>query len=164
LTEPVFENFKYCNACCKEIDSAATKCPYCRTYQIWYKNPQAWSSLFFIPFLIFMWWSTGLFKGKLEFTDYKNDFAITEVNNVLDNRNRTRVLTYRIKNNTDYKWRNINYELTSKKDDDVISIKTDEEYRWLIQPHDESMITVRIKRMSSASSWQFTIKDLDEDR
>lgn len=164
MTEPVVESFKYCNACYKQIDPAATVCPYCRTYQKWYRNPQRWGSVIFIPLLImFMWWSNGLFKTKHEYIDHKSDFTITQINNVLDDRGRTRVLTYRIKNNTDYQWHYLNYALISKKGNDVISIKADKEYGWLILPRDESMITVRIKRMSSASAWQLKIKNLDED-
>ncbi|MBL4910858.1 MAG: hypothetical protein JKX78_12700 [Alteromonadaceae bacterium] len=163
MTEPVFENTKYCKACIQEIPSEATKCPYCQTYQHWYKNPQNYGIMVVWPFLFIMFWNTGVF-GNEKFPDYQDDFAVSIEKIVLIQNTKTRLITYKIKNNSDYKWRSINYLVISKKEDELITTITGIDYSWVVQPHAISLLTVKVPYVRGANSWQLKIKDLTVDR
>ena len=156
-------NMKKCKSCRKEIEAEASKCPYCQGYQKWYKNPQYYNLIFLLPFSVFLFWNTGLLNKK-EFEAYKADFSINKENVVVIKNTQTRLITYRIKNNTAYKWNHINYEVVGSKHDEVIAVSTGSDYSWVVQPNSDSLLTVKIKLMPGATSWSFKIKDLRSAR
>jgi len=154
---------KYCKSCVREIEHEATKCPYCQSYQNWYRNPQYWSQIILLPMIAFMFWNTGMF-GKPKFADYQDDFSITLEKNLLIQKTKARLITYKIKNNSNYKWRSIEYTVVNKKANEVISAHQGSEYSWLIQPHGESLLSVHVPYIAGADTWQLNIKDLTIDR
>jgi len=154
---------KKCKSCIKEIEATATKCPFCQSHQNWYKNPQYLNLIFMLPFFIFIYWNTGVFNKK-EFEEYKTEFVIKEENTVSIENSRSRLITFRIKNNTKHKWGRINYEVIGYENDKVIAVNTGAEFNWVVQPNSNALLTVKVKYMPSATSWKFNITDLKSDR
>ncbi|WP_281559332.1 hypothetical protein [Thalassomonas sp. RHCl1] len=152
-----------CASCRQDIAEEASKCPYCQGYQTWYKNPHYSNWIFLLPFLGFISWSTGIFTEK-DYQMYRDDFSISEENIVVMPNNRTRLITYRVANNTEYKWKHISYEIIGKHQGKLIAANTDIDYGWVVQPHSESLLTAKVPFMPGASSWEFKIKDLESAR
>jgi len=148
-----------CTSCKKEIEIEATKCPYCQGYQRWYKNPQYFSFLFILPFFFFVFCSSHLFDDT-NFEKYEKDFSIKEQNVIVINKTKVRLITYRIKNDTKYKWRHVDYAVVSSNKEGVIAVDTGSDYSWVVQPNSDSLLTVAVKIIPGATSWSFKIKDL----
>ncbi|WDE11572.1 hypothetical protein [Thalassomonas haliotis] len=152
-----------CASCRQEIAAEATKYPYCQGYQTWYKNPQYSNCIFLLPFLVFIFWSTGIFTEK-DYQTYRDDFSVSEENIVLMPKSQSRLITYRVENNTEYKWKHISYEVIGKHKGKLIAANTDIDYGWVVQPNSESLLTAEVPFMPGASSWEFRIKDLESAR
>jgi hypothetical protein len=145
-----------CKSCLKEIETGATKCSYCQAYQIWYKNPQYYGFIFMLPFLIFIFWNTGLFNKK-QFSDFESEFTFTQEKTIATNNSKTLLITYKIKNNTNYKWNNIRYEIVSKSNGELLTSKAVSDYGCVIQPNSESFLKVKISFIHNANQWEFKI-------
>jgi hypothetical protein len=154
---------KACKSCQKEIKQEATKCSYCQSYQDWYRNPQNMSFIFLIPFFIFMIWSSGSFRSK-NFSDYENNFTFTEEKVIKVSNSNSLLITYQVKNGTDYKWNRISYEVVSKHNGELLASMADSNYDWVIQPNSESLLTVKVGHVPNANEWHLKIKDLKSDR
>ena len=152
-----------CKSCRKEIEIDATKCSYCQAYQSWYKNPQIYSFVIMLPFIIFMFWNTGLINKK-SFSEIESDFTFTEIKVVDTNGSKTKLITYKVKNDTKYKWNHISYEVVSSHNGEILASITDSNYDWVIQPNSESLLTVKVAFIPNVNQWQFKIKDLRSDR
>jgi hypothetical protein len=152
-----------CKSCLKEIETGATKCSYCQAYQIWYKNPQHYGFIFMLPFLIFMLWNTGLYNKK-EFSDFEKEFSFNLEKVISANSPNTILITYKIKNHTNYKWNDIRYEIVSRHDGELLSTKYASDFSWVIQPGSESFLTVEVPIVSNANEWELKIKNLEVKR
>ena len=152
-----------CKSCLNEIETSATKCSYCQSYQVWYKNPQHYSLIIMLPFLVFMFWNTGLFNKK-EFSDFESEFSFNLEKIIDANKPNTILITYKVKNNTRYKWRDISYEIISKHDGELLATNSVSDFSWVIQPNSESFLTVKVPIVSNANEWELKIKDLEVKR
>lgn len=152
-----------CASCRQEIAEEATKCPYCQSFQTWYRNPQHTHVLFLLPFLGFIFWSTGIFTDK-DYQNYRDGFSVSEQSVVVIPNSQTRLITYRVENNTDYKWKHISYEIAGKHEGKLIAVSTENDYGWVVQPNSESLLTAKVKFMPGATAWEFKIKDLESAR
>jgi ribosomal protein L40E len=152
-----------CKSCKKELTLGATKCPYCQTYQTWYKNPQHFSWLFLIPLFIFMFWNLSIFNHK-EFSEYQSDFTVTEVKIIDSDDLKAKLITYNIQNNTDYMWDWISFEVVSRNNGELLATIADTQLSWVVQPHSESLITVEVPLVPNANEWTLTIKNMKSDR
>jgi len=152
-----------CKSCRKEIENGATKCSYCQAHQNWYKNPQIYSVVFMLPLFIFMYWNMGLFNNK-DFSDFESEFTLTEEKVIDTNGSKAKLITYKVKNNTEYKWNRISYEVVSSHNGELLASMVDSNYAWVIQPNSESLLTVEVAFVPKANKWQLIIKDLKSDR
>ncbi|PKG57103.1 hypothetical protein CXF83_17295 [Shewanella sp. Choline-02u-19] len=152
-----------CKSCIKEIETGATKCPYCQAYQVWYKNPQNYSFIFMLPLFIFIFWNTGSFNKK-DFLDYESKFTFTKEKIIDVGGSKAKLITFNVTNNTEYKWNHISYEVISKKNGELLASTSDSIYSWVIQPNSESLLTVKAPFIANANEWQLKIKDLKSDR
>lgn len=149
-----------CKSCKKEIEAEATKCPYCQGYQVWYKNPQHLSYIFVLPVFVFIFWNAGRFGDK-HFEAYQDEFSAVEENTVVLPKTQARLITYRVKNNTDYKWDRISYEVIASDNGELIAVSTGVEYAWVIQPKSESLLTVKVQAIPDATAWELKIKNIN---
>ena len=152
-----------CKSCKKEIELGATNCSYCQAYQSWYTNPQVYSLVFMLPFFVFIFWNTGLFDKK-SFNDFESEFTFTEEKVINSNGSKTKLITYKVKNNTKHKWNRISYEVVSSHNGELLASIADSNYDWVIQPNSESLLTVKVALVPNANEWQLKIKDLKSDR
>ncbi|PKF54095.1 hypothetical protein CW748_16685 [Alteromonadales bacterium alter-6D02] len=152
-----------CKSCFKEIESGALKCSYCQAYQLWYKHPQFYSLIMMLPFFIFIFWNTGLMSNK-EFSDFESEFSFTQ-EKIIDAKSKNRLLiTYKVKNDTEYQWDNIRYEIISRNNGELLASESDNNYFWVIRPNSESFLTVNIQIVPNANEWELKIKDLEVSR
>lgn len=152
----------HCKACKMEIDQKATKCPHCQAYQQWYKNPQNYGLLFMLPFIavIFFWQSTIL-KSK-QFTEYQKQFTVEKVKEILSDDGKRVIITYKIKNETQYKWEDLTYEMIGTDEDgDLVLTEAGSEYSWVIQPKEEAYLTVMVEKNKNVYSWDVRITDME---
>ncbi|MCJ8318726.1 MAG: hypothetical protein MJK12_03780 [Colwellia sp.] len=152
-----------CKSCIKEIEVGATKCSYCQAYQLWYKNPQHYSLIFMLPFLVFMFWNTGLFYKKY-FIDFENEFTYTQEKVIEIKGSNAKLITFNVKNNTNHKWNHISYEIVSNHNGELLAATADSNYAWVIQPNSASLLTVKVPFIPNANEWHLKIKDLKSDR
>lgn len=153
---------KTCKSCRKEIESKASKCAFCQSYQVWYRNPQLYGFIIALPMFVVIFWNSGLFNQK-NFIDYEPKFKIAVEKVISANDPRYTLFTYKVINDTDYKWSRINYQVVSKQDGELLSSMTGSDYSWVIQPNSESLLTVRVANVPNANQWFFEIKDLKSD-
>lgn len=158
-----YANIQICKSCKKEIPTGATKCSYCQTCQIWYRNPNIFNFIFLILGLFYVLWQIGNI-GIKEFNEFKSDFKITEIKVIDSNFSNSKLVTYKIENNTKYKWDEISYEVVSRYNGELLASQSGMEYFWVIQPNSESLLTVDVKNVRNANEWQLTIKNLKSDR
>jgi hypothetical protein len=155
---------KQCKSCRKEIDSNATKCPYCQGYQQWFRNPQYLGFLFVIPFVAFMMWQTNLFKSE-KFDDFKNNFKVEEVKIVQSDNNKYDIITYVISNNTDLKWTRIRYEVIGYDvNDKLVLSNAASEWAWIVHQHSQSYLSAKVERNKNVKKWKMKITDLETSR
>ena len=155
---------KPCKACLREIPDKAYKCSYCAAFQNWYRDPRYLNWLYFIPIFGMLFWMDRSFDSK-EFSEYKNQFSIEQVKVVASKNKELHAITYMVKNNTDYKWDTLKYEMigTDRKGELVFS-EVDTKYGWVIQPKSESLLTVVVEKKWNVKSWSTKIVDLDTSR
>ena len=151
-----------CKSCIQEIDEKASKCPYCQSFQTWYKNPQNYSLIVLIPLIIYIWFSSGLFSNT-KYQDHIDQFSTTEVSTA--NINGNMVHTYKVTNNTDETWSSANYELIALDESGKVLIAlTGIEYGWVVQPNSSTMMSVTVKQRIKAAKWQFKITNMRHER
>ncbi|EAR30184.1 hypothetical protein PTD2_01406 [Pseudoalteromonas tunicata D2] len=110
-----------------------------------------------------MFWNTGLFNKK-EFSDFESEFSFNLEKIIDANKPNTILITYKVKNNTRYKWRDISYEIISKHDGELLATNSVSDFSWVIQPNSESFLTVKVPIVSNANEWELKIKDLEVKR
>jgi regulation of enolase protein 1 (concanavalin A-like superfamily) len=155
---------KQCKSCKKEIDDQATKCPYCQGYQQWFKNPQSFGFIFLIPLFGFMIWQMNSFKSKA-FDDFKTNFTVKEVRIVQSDDDKYDVITYVVKNDTNYRWTSIKYEVNGyDESDNVVLTNATSEYAWIVQPHSESYLSTKVARNKNVKKWKMRIVDMETSR
>ena len=155
---------KNCKSCKKEIDEAASKCPFCQSYQIWYKSPQIYSFLFIIPIMGFSFWNIKSLDSK-SYTQFKDKISFEIVSNRIVDKNIEFI--YKVKNLTEYKWDSIKYQMVGYDSaGKIISTKNGGVYEWVIQANSESLISVDVPNDDSQNikTWKFEIIDLRTSR
>jgi len=155
---------KKCTSCQSEIDEKAKRCPKCQSYQKWYANPQNYSWLFILPFMVFLF-SRGPSFRKAEYLDHKDEFTFNEISQSLDDsEDNGKVINfvYSVKNNSELTWQGIDYQVFGKdKAGKVIFTNSAGSYNWTIHPKSESMLTVQVRHRESIVEWEFSIKNID---
>lgn len=152
---------KSCKSCVTEIDDAASKCPHCQAFQKWYMSPQIYSVVFFIPLMWYIFFGID-FSGE-SFEEYKQHFSVKRIQ--VRTVDKEILLTYQITNNSEYKWSDLVYQLVAKDESGVETfVKSDSEYRWIIQPHSSSVVTVTVPQAYAAATWEFILKDMETSR
>ncbi|MBI9015799.1 MAG: hypothetical protein JEZ07_00925 [Phycisphaerae bacterium] len=153
---------KTCKHCKKEIEQLASKCPYCQGVQNWYKDPQVTTLLPMLVVFYFIFGSSGLFNKKV-YTDYKEQITFEKLSTSSDDSNI--IHTYNIKNNTKYKWESISYQYVGTDEKgQVMKVKSEQEYRWVVQPNDSSMLSILIEKNSPIKKWELKIIDMESGR
>ena len=154
---------KSCKRCVSDIDKDTNRCPYCKEYQIWYKNTMHIWLFFFYSFFIFVYWCMG-FIGKVEFYEHQNSFTVTHKSVELSETNEKQKHLLSIKNDTDYNWENLTLEVLSFNNEKYIASTYDWEYRWSIKPQAESPLTIELPKIETANRWIVRIKELKSTR
>jgi len=156
----------HCKACKMEIDQKATVCPHCQSYQKqWYKNPQNYGLLFWVLFIAFIFfWHKTMFKSE-DFKEYQSYFTVKEISKIVSDDQKKHIITYKINNRTKYKWEDIRYEMIGADENGKL-ILTDmgSEYRWIVQPKEESYLTVHVEKNKRVKSWSIKIMDLETSK
>ncbi|MAT16442.1 MAG: hypothetical protein CMJ46_14360 [Planctomyces sp.] len=152
-----------CRACKQEIPDGATKCHLCQSHQKWYQSPLFLSQIFTLPMFIVLYFVIlRPMYNKRDFEDYRDQFSVERVATTDSS---DQHLTYRITNNTDYKWVDISFEITMKKGDELLSVENDQEYSWVIRPHGQSLVTAYINHPpDGADTFDFRITDMKTER
>ena len=150
---------KSCKSCFKEIESAASKCPHCQTYQVWYKNPQLFGLIFPFVLIPVMFYSMGLWFNK-EYAGNENSFVIKEISATQGEYNKL-ALNYLIENKSNIKWHSISYQITALDSDNKLIIsKTGQDYSWIIQPNQSTYLTIEVDNSYNANKWVLKILDI----
>ena len=153
---------KICKSCRKQIEEKATKCPHCQAYQKWNRNPQVLGFIFPLIFIPLIFFNSGLFSDK-SFLDYKEKFEVKFLNSSSDSKHN--IYTYRISNNTGYKWADLDYQFIGlDSSNEVVTVKTESEYSWKVQPHSESLLSIKTLKDSPAVKWKLKLKDLKSNK
>jgi hypothetical protein len=153
---------KICKRCKKEIEPLASKCPYCQGCQAWYKHPQFLGLLPMLIVLYFIYGSSGLFNQK-DYTKYKAQFTSEQVGT--SSEERKDIHTFNIKNNSKYKWKSISYQYIGSDDDgNIKKVISEQEYRWVVQPNDSSMLSIDIDKDNEVKTWELKIVDMKSGR
>ncbi|MDP2562938.1 hypothetical protein [Psychrobium sp. 1_MG-2023] len=99
-----------------------------------------------------------------EFSDFESEFSFTQ-EKIIDAKSKNRLLiTYKVKNDTEYQWDNIRYEIISRNNGELLASESDNNYFWVIRPNSESFLTVNIQIVPNANEWELKIKDLEVSR
>ncbi|MBU1620987.1 MAG: hypothetical protein KJ556_12015 [Gammaproteobacteria bacterium] len=154
---------KTCKSCIKEIDNAASKCPYCQSFQIWYKNPQIFGFIFPLVFIPVMFYSMGIWFNK-NYPGNEHLFEVKEIGISPGEHNRL-ALNYLIANKSDTKWHNISYEVSVfDAAGKLLFVKTGQDYSWLVQPNQSSYLTIELDNNLKAEKWKLKILDIKSGR
>ena len=149
---------KNCKRCKKEIEQLASKCPFCQAFQTWYKNPQFLNLIPMLVVFYFIFGSTGLFNKK-EYIKYKTQFTFEQVGT--SSEKGKDIHTFNIKNNSKYKWESISYQyIGSSNDGNIMKVISEQEYSWVVQPDDSSMLSIEIDKDNDVEKWEFKIVDM----
>ncbi|QDU82894.1 hypothetical protein Pla110_46570 [Polystyrenella longa] len=152
-----------CRACKQEIPDGATKCHLCQSHQTWYRNPMVISQLFTLPMFIvlYIFILRPTWHSK-DFEDYRDQFTVDQVSTTGST---DRHLTYKITNNTDYKWENVSYEIAMKKGAQLLSVENGTEYSWVIRPNGEALVTAYVMNPPvGTDTYEFHITDMKTNR
>jgi len=154
---------KNCKSCNKEIDDIAKKCPHCQAFQNWYRNPQIIASVFPLLILPYIFFTTSLFS-KENFEDYQSFIKHEKVSETTTSRNL--VFTYKIINNSDLDWENIDYQLIGKNEKGVpVIVESKSEYSWSVLKNSESLLSIKIsKDQPDNINWSFQIIKMKHPR
>ncbi len=154
---------KTCKSCIKEIGVSAIKCPYCQSYQVWYRNPQISALVFPLIYLPLMFYFMGIWFNK-EYVDNEKLFNVQEISHAQDEYGRL-AINYKIENSTDTKWHSVAYEVSFYDiKGNLLFVKTGQEYSWLIHPKQSALLTVDVDNRLKAEKWVFKIRDLKSGR
>ena len=153
---------KLCKSCRKEIDDSASKCPYCQSYQSWFKSPQVFGFVFpliFIPIIFFM---SGLWGGR-EYAGNESLFIVKEINHFTNQEGM--IINYEIKNLSGNKWGNLTYQISLYNDkNDLLFVETKSEYSWKLPANDSANLSVNVRDSKGAVKWILKITELKTGR
>lgn len=153
---------KHCKSCKKEIDSDATKCPYCQAYQVWYKNPQTYGVVFPLAFMILLFYMMGIF-GSPDFEDYKEKIKTEKQSEAMVGN--YYFVNFKITNETDLTWNQISYNLISyDKDDAVLVSESGHEFRWHLPANESVILSARSEDDPKIVRRELIITSLKKDR
>ena len=98
--------------------------------------------------------------NEKEFNDYHESFSVSQEKVLGVEGSRYKKITFKITNNTDYKWSHLTYTLISRHGDELLKTLSDSKHAWVIQPNSSSLITIKVLVEAGANRWQLQIKDL----
>jgi len=153
---------KNCRSCKKEIDADASKCPYCQTFQVWYKNPQVHGLAVSLVFMLPFFYMTGIF-GYPKYEDYKDKikYEIQSESHVQGKY----VVNYKIINESDVVWNDISYSVISyDKDGAVVISEPNYEYRWLLPANGSVILSAKVSKDEKIARRELIITSLKRDR
>lgn len=155
------KKLKHCPKCSMEIPKNAIVCMVCRRYigAIWRKFnlPEC---LLFIIMMGHIFNTLSWFLFKPQFKDYQGDFIIRQINSVELPEKKGHRLIFKIENNTNIKWGNLNYQLIASKDGAVLDIDTGYSFWWVVQPGSSSYLSVDSAELARGVSWELKLKEL----
>lgn len=155
---------KPCKGCLKEIPDEAYRCSYCQEFQNWYRDTRKQNWLLLIPIFGMLFWMDFHLSSK-EFSDYRNQFSIEQVKVIPSKDKGLHAITYRVKNDTEYKWDTLKYEMIGTNDkNELVFTEADTNYGWVIQPKSESLLTIEVDKKWDVKSWKLKITDLNTSR
>jgi hypothetical protein len=153
---------KHCKSCKKEIDSDATKCPYCRAYQDWYRNPQILGMIVSLGFVVVMFHYAGIW-GQRDFHDFRTEFSVKKVSEALVEGKPS--MTFEITNNTNHRWSNLEYALVyTDKGGKVLNAESGISYGWSVEPRSSRHVSVPAPKVENAEKIDFAISRLRTGR
>jgi len=154
---------KACKFCIKEIDNAASKCPYCQSFQVWYKNPQLLGLAFPLVFIPFLFYTMGIGFTK-SYIGNENQFDIKVLSASQGEFNRLS-LNFLIENKSSKKWSDLSYEVSAfDSTGKLLFVKSGREYSWLVQPKQSSHLTVELNNSAKVEKWSLRILDIKPER
>ena len=153
---------KNCKSCKKDIDDKATKCPYCQSYQIWYKSPQNYGLIFPLICIPVIFYISGLY-GVPKYENYKGLISSTLISErIVDEQ---KILNYNITNKSNVIWNDISYiAIGYDKNGGVVVSSSGNEFRWLLPSNGSAMLSVKVSKDEQISKWEFQISSLKKDR
>ena len=155
-----------CKGCKEQIEQAATKCPRCQAYQHWYRNPRMVGWLW-LPFLVFLFWTTGRVNDSPRFVDYKDKLIVSIVDENPAANGKARLLTARIGNRSDKTWKRPNFQIESLDGNDkVLSVEHISEYNVVVGPNSSALdtLSLRIVPAEPVAKRRVTLTDIDSNR
>ncbi len=153
-----------CKSCKTNIDDLATKCPYCQAYQQWFRNPQYFSLVFFIPLIALMIWRPIGFESE-SFDEFRDQILVEEVRTVPSDDGTYDIITYNITNTTAFTWKRVVYELNGYDDKDTVVVsKMRSEYSWMVPPSSQAYLSANAARHGSIKKWRIRIVSMETSR
>jgi len=160
---------KPCKSCNESIDEAAKKCPKCQAFQRWYLNPQYFGLIFTLPFLIFIFWNTGIFN-RADFANYKDKFTVSVVrddSSGSSSKKAGHLITVKVENRSNKKWKDPTFQIESlDSTGTVVAVEHSSEYSVIIAPNSsvETTIELRITPLEAVASHRVSLTGVDSDR
>ena len=158
---------KPCRSCKEPIDAAATKCPRCQAFQRWYRNPQMFLLVFFVPFFAFLISDMARMKNTATFADYKDKLSVSVVDESPSTNPRTSLVTVRLENRSDKTWKRPKFQIESlDADGKVISVEHRNEYDLVVGPNSSALdsLSLRIIPAQPVVKRKVTLTDIDSNR
>lgn len=101
----------------------------------------------------------GIWFNK-EYIGNENLFNVKEISHAQSAYHKLSI-NYSIENKSNTKWHDISYELSLfDSEDNLLFVKTGQEYFWLVQPNKSSRLTVEVDNSLNAEKWSFKIVDM----
>lgn len=152
---------KTCRACMKQISVDAIKCPYCQTYQHWYRNTHTLFVLIFLPIMLLNFYSLGTF-GRPSFEDYRSQIRIELISErVVESQ---KVLNYRVHNDSELDWNDVSYTVIGyDQAGEVMIAESGRDYDWPLRAGGWNILSAKVSPDPAIARWEFKIEDLDRD-
>ena len=150
---------KQCKFCCEDILYEKIICKYClKDQRNFFRQWINWFSISMFAIAILIYLNIGgVFSKKIE--DHIEYFVINQEHITYAN-NGHDVIVFKVHNQGDIAWGDLNYQLVGYEDDKVIWVKWGDDYTWIVQPHSTSFITISLDNSNPRLSWNLLIKGL----
>jgi hypothetical protein len=158
---------KLCKACKEPIDQAATKCPRCQVYQSWYRNPRMLSLLWLLPLAFLIWSPFRHVNPVTKFADYKDKLSVSVVEETAPAKGTGWLVTVRIENQSDQKWRRPNFQIESLDGNDkLLCVEHVNAYNVVVDPKTSAFTTLSLHIIPAGpvAKRRVTLTDLDSSR
>ena len=120
-----------------------------------------------LPFLVFLFWTTGRLNDSPRFVDYKDKLIVSIVDENPAANGKARLLTVRIENRSDKTWKRPNFQIESLDGNDkVLSVEHISEYNVAVSPNSSALdtLSLRIVPAEPVAKRRVTLTEIDSNR